>query len=240
MTASRALSALGLPGDALRNAAIALLAALGIALLVPAVAEVAGRPFRPLAAWAGRRVSARPRAGLAGGLLLGVGLGALWTPCAGPILAAVTVLAAQQRVSADAAAITFAYALGAGLAFLLVALVGQRALGNRSVVRAHAPLLRRISGVALVGAAVLFTTPIPERLATAAPAYTDGLQRLERGTGVRERLDELAGAAPGSAAGRDPRGGRAGRGGGRATRSADPRRSSAASPAGSTRPTARR
>jgi cytochrome c-type biogenesis protein len=57
LLASRVLAALGLPQDLLRNIAIALLGIAGVALLVPALGELLGRAFRPLAAGAGGRLA---------------------------------------------------------------------------------------------------------------------------------------------------------------------------------------
>jgi cytochrome c biogenesis protein CcdA/thiol-disulfide isomerase/thioredoxin len=189
LLASRLLDALGLPADALRNAAIAVLAIVGVALLVPRLAELAGRPFARLASLGGPLT--RQREGIGGGLVLGIGLGLVWTPCAGPILAAVTALAAERRLSLDAALVTFVYALGAGLPLLAVALAGHRALAGLRVTRMHARAVRRASGVVLLGAAALFTTAIPTDLATAAPELTSSLQRVERSAAASRRIAQL-------------------------------------------------
>jgi cytochrome c biogenesis protein CcdA/thiol-disulfide isomerase/thioredoxin len=189
LLASRLLNALGLPADALRNAAIAVLAVVGVALIVPRLGELAGRPFARLASLGGPLT--RQREGIGGGLVLGVGLGLVWTPCAGPILAAVTTLAAERRLSLDAALVTFVYALGAGLPLLAVALAGHRALAGLRATRVHAQAVRRASGVVLLGAAALFTTAIPTDLATAAPELTSALQRVERSAGAARRIAQL-------------------------------------------------
>ena len=192
LTAARVLDALGLPDDALRTLGIALLALAGIALLVPAVAELAGRPFQPLARAAGRRV--RGGDGFAGGVAIGAALGLVWTPCAGPVLAAVSVLAANQDVSARVVAITLAYAFGAALPLLGIALAGQRATARIQALRAHGPALRRAAGAIMVAAAALFATDVPERLAVALPGYTSELQAFERSNGAQDLLDDLTGA----------------------------------------------
>ena len=81
LAATALLSALGLPQDILRNVAIGVVLLLGLSLLVPPLGRLVERPFQAL----GRR-----RLGDAGsGFLLGVALGVLFTPCAGPIVAAV-------------------------------------------------------------------------------------------------------------------------------------------------------
>jgi cytochrome c biogenesis protein CcdA/thiol-disulfide isomerase/thioredoxin len=192
LLASRLLDALGLSADALRNAAIAILAIVGVALLVPRLGELAGRPFTRVAALAGPLT--RQRDGIAGGLVLGIGLGLVWTPCAGPILAAITTLAAERKLSLDAALVTFAYALGAGLPLLAVALAGHRALAGLRATRVHAQAVRRGSGLVLLGAAALFTTAIPTDLATAAPELTSSLQRVERSAVASKRIAQLTNA----------------------------------------------
>src|SRR5204863_482351 len=85
LTASRLLSAFGLPEDLLRNLAIALLALVGLMLLIPALGEWAGRAFQPLARAAGARAAGGD--GFWSGAAVGAALALVWTPCAGPILA---------------------------------------------------------------------------------------------------------------------------------------------------------
>src|SRR5215212_235268 len=73
------IDALGLPDNLLRNIAIGVLAAFGLALLVP-----------------------RDRGdGFASGFVLGLSLGLVYAPCAGPILAGVITVSAAQSFTAD-------------------------------------------------------------------------------------------------------------------------------------------
>src|SRR3989440_7702589 len=113
LTASVILSALGLPQDFLRNVAIGLLFLLALTLVVPRVGLVLERPFAFLT---------RRRGGdLGGGFLLGASLGLVFVPCAGPVLATITVLAAQHRGGAPTVLLTLAYAIGASLPLLRIA-----------------------------------------------------------------------------------------------------------------------
>ncbi len=66
LLASRILTALGLPQDLVRNLGIALLALVGVMLLVPRLADLAGRPFRPLQAMGGGSAAPRATASRAG------------------------------------------------------------------------------------------------------------------------------------------------------------------------------
>src|SRR5712691_7124347 len=89
LAASSLLSALGLPHSVLRNLAIAMLFVLAATLLFPQIAILLERPLAFM--------SRRRGGDLGGGFLLGVSLGLVFVPCAGPVLATVTVLAAQHR-----------------------------------------------------------------------------------------------------------------------------------------------
>jgi cytochrome c biogenesis protein CcdA/thiol-disulfide isomerase/thioredoxin len=193
LLASRALSALGLPQDLLRNIAIGLLAVAGVALLVPAAGEALGRVFQPLASRAGGGLARGD--GFWSGVALGAGLALVWTPCAGPILAAVTALSAERRISAELIAITAAYAAGAALPLFALALLGHRAAGYLAGVRRTGLVVRRASGLVLVAAAYLFTTDIPTQLAASAPGYVSAIQKVERAHGVAGDLRHLTASA---------------------------------------------
>lgn len=185
LAASALLSALGLPQDLLRNIAIAFVLVLGIGLLVPRVGEVLERPFRSL----GHR---RPD-GARGGFALGIGLGLLFTPCAGPVIAAVAAVAATERFTAAAVAVTLAYAAGAGLVLLGLAILGRRGLELRGL-KARAPLVRRVLGAVVVAAAVVMAVGLDTRLATKVPGYTQALQGLEESAAAATRIRSLVGS----------------------------------------------
>jgi cytochrome c biogenesis protein CcdA/thiol-disulfide isomerase/thioredoxin len=189
LTASRVLAALGLPLDLLQNAAIVMLAVVGVALLVPDVGQWLGRLFVPLSAHAGGRLTKGD--GFWSGVALGAGLSLVWTPCAGPILAAVTVLSAQQKLSLNLVLITIAYSAGATLPLFGIALLGNRAASRVASLRRGGMKLRRVAGVVLIASAWLFTTSIPTQLAASAPAYLTGLQKPERSATIRGDLRSL-------------------------------------------------
>jgi cytochrome c biogenesis protein CcdA/thiol-disulfide isomerase/thioredoxin len=182
LVATALLSALGLPDDLLRNIAIAVVLVVGLSLLVPQLGTLVERPFQALG---------RHRPGDVGsGFLLGASLGLLFTPCAGPVIAAVAALAATNRFSAESVLVTLAYALGAGIVLLLFALAGQSGSKLPSL-RTRAPRVRQGLGAVIAGVAVLMIFGLDLKLATYVPGYTRSLQRLERTSATQRQLDNL-------------------------------------------------
>ena len=182
LVATALLSALGLPDDLLRNIAIGVVLLVGISLLWPRLGAIVERPFQAL----GRRNPG----GMGGGFLLGVSLGLLFTPCAGPVIAAVAVLAATQRFSVQGVLVTFAYALGAGVVFLLLAIGAQRGMTLRSV-RSRAPRIRQALGGLIVAVAIVMALGLDTKLAAHVPGYTRALQGLEESAAAQDRIDSL-------------------------------------------------
>ena len=82
------LDQLGLPQDFLRNLAIVLLFVMAAMLLVPGLALLIERPLAFFSRF-------RP-GGVGGGFFFGATLGLVFVPCAGPVLATVTVVAREQ------------------------------------------------------------------------------------------------------------------------------------------------
>src|SRR5919106_1840382 len=184
LAATAILSALGLPDDLLRDVAIAVVLLLGLSLVWPPLGRLLERPFQALG---------RHRPGdVGGGFVLGLNLGILFTPCAGPIIAAIAVLAATENVTLDAVLVTLAYSLGHGIVLLGLAIAARRGLSTAGL-RARAPILRQALGGAIVAVAVLMMLGLDLRLATRVPAYTRALQGLEESAAARSELERLVG-----------------------------------------------
>jgi cytochrome c biogenesis protein CcdA/thiol-disulfide isomerase/thioredoxin len=178
------LDLLRLPADLLRNLAIALLLLVAATLLLPRLGALVARPLAAL--------SRRRPGELGGGFLLGASLGLVFVPCAGPVLAAVTVVAARREVGLEGVALTLSYAAGAAVPMLAVALAGQRAA---RALRSHAVAVRRAAGVLVGAAALAIAYGVDQELQTAVPGYTESLQeRFERSSTAQRELQELTGA----------------------------------------------
>ena len=187
-----ALRAAGLDADALRWVAVAALVAFGLAVAVrPLDARLAGL-LGPVARL-GDRIP-RTHGGLAGGVLVGVALALVWTPCAGPIFAAIAAVAATGDAGPAAVAVLTAYALGAIVPLVAVAHGGRRLVARLGP---RAAAARPALGVAMVAVAAVVALGLDARLTTAVtrdvPGYTGTLQAFERSGAVARRLDELRG-----------------------------------------------
>lgn len=142
--------------DALRNTGIALLALAGLTRIWPApydwlMARI-GAPLHRIGA-----VGAAAGSGNGGGFVLGMALGAAWTPCAGPVLASILTLVARAQDLGWAALLLACYAIGAGIPMLGIAYGGQFATTRVRRIARHAQRLQQIFGVlVLMTAAAMF------------------------------------------------------------------------------------
>jgi cytochrome c biogenesis protein CcdA len=124
-------AASGSDGEVVRAFGAALLALAGLVLLVPAMQQGLIRLATPLANWASERQQGLDRFGLAGQALVGVLLGAVWSPCVGPTLGAATVLAAQGENLGQVALVMAAFGFGIATVLLGIAFATRGLLARR-------------------------------------------------------------------------------------------------------------
>ena len=185
---SALLTLLGLPQDFLRWAGITVLALAGLGLIIPAFGELIERPFA--------RIPMRRLNRNGGGFTLGLGLGLVFVPCAGPVLAAITVLSASGSIDVRLIALTVSFAIGVAIPLLAFALAGQR-IGERiKAFRTHAPAVRRVSGGILLFMAIAISFNVTEVLQRFVPSYVSAVQeKVEDSDSARDALGSLNGAA---------------------------------------------
>jgi cytochrome c biogenesis protein CcdA/thiol-disulfide isomerase/thioredoxin len=186
LVGSEVLSLLHLPQDFLRDAGIALLVLVGLGFIFPPLSAVLERPFA--------RLGFRQPTGKSGGFVIGLALGVLFVPCAGPILAAITVVGATHRVGLTAVFLTVAFGAGAGVPLFAVALAGSELTKRVRSLRDRGPRLRQASGVVLIGMALAIGLNAFSSLQRDIPGYTSALQsRVEGSATVRQELGSLTG-----------------------------------------------
>ncbi|MEZ0446259.1 cytochrome c biogenesis protein DipZ [Cellulomonas sp. ICMP 17802] len=177
------LNLLGLPQDLLRWAGIAVLALLGVGLLVPKFEEVLERPFQ-------RLTPKRAPGAARGGFVLGLGLGAVYVPCAGPVLAAITVAGATGTVGLSTVVLTVSFALGAAIPLLVLALAGRKVAERIAAFRTHQRGIRAAGGALMIALALALAFNLTDAIQRALPGYTDALQsKVAANETVQRQLD---------------------------------------------------
>ena len=193
LAGSELLSVLGLPQDLLRDAGLVVLGLLGAGLLVPQIGHVLERPFA--------RIRVRSPSGGGSGFVLGLGLGAVFVPCAGPVLAAITVVGAQHRVGFTAVSLTIAFSVGAAIPLLLVALAGDQLVHRVRAIANHGRVLRAFGGLVLIAMTLAIALNLTNGLQQSVPGYTHALQNKIEGTSfARQHLSALTGEVAGKLA----------------------------------------
>ncbi len=96
--------------------------------------------------------------GLLTGYVLGLAFAFGWTPCIGPVLAAILVLAGATETAGHGALLLSVYSLGLGVPFLLAATFAPGFVGWSRGFRRHLPAVEKAMGGLLVLSGVLFIT----------------------------------------------------------------------------------
>jgi cytochrome c biogenesis protein CcdA/thiol-disulfide isomerase/thioredoxin len=140
---------LGLDPNTLRTAAVVLLGAFALFMIWPTPFERLMAHFSGLlnrAAVMGQQTGQ----GNLGGFVLGMIIGILWAPCAGPILGSILTLVALQENLGEASLLLVAYAVGAGLPMLAIAYGGQALTTKIKSISKYAQRLQQGFGIILL------------------------------------------------------------------------------------------
>lgn len=187
--------ATGVSAELLRYIAVGVIFVLGVSLFLPQTQVLLEKLVAKLATFLPSNAS--NKTGFFTGLLVGVSLGLIWTPCVGPILASVITLAVTSQVSFAAVFITLAYALGTGLPMLAIMYGGKRILDSQPWLTSHTAQIQRGFGIVMILVAVGLYFGVERRFQTAIlsafPKYGAGLTQLEDTNLVQQQLNKLRG-----------------------------------------------
>ncbi|MFC7379595.1 cytochrome c biogenesis protein DipZ [Brevundimonas sp. GCM10030266] len=160
--------------------ALAVMAVLGLSLLVPSVGDRLMRPFVAAGSWLTDR--AERQSGDEGdvrtSLLLGVATGLLWAPCAGPILGLILTGAALQGAGVGSTVLLLAYAAGAATSLALALLTGGRVFRAMKGALGAGEWLRRGLGALVLAGVVAIGLGLDTGLLTRISAAGTG--RIEQ------------------------------------------------------------
>ena len=137
---------LGISATMLRYLAIGCLALFGLCMVIPSLSLKVSSLLSPLARAGEGLQKTGSQEGFWGGFILGVSLGLLWTPCAGPILAAITTFIATRTAAFSMIGLAFLYVLGAAIPLYIIAWGGSRMMKASTFLSAHQEGVRRFFG----------------------------------------------------------------------------------------------
>lgn len=195
------IAALGLPDTLLRSIAIVILLAFGISLIVPQVGDrvetllsrMTSRSAGKLAQTTQSRADGKD--GFWSGFLVGGGLGFVYAPCAGPILAGVITVTASQELTAERLFVALAYGIGSAATFFVLMLGGRKLIAP--LVK-RSPAVQTAMGVTMVALAFAmfanldtrFQTTIADKLPAALVNPTGS---LEESSNIQDSLADANG-----------------------------------------------
>src|SRR6185312_4056500 len=152
--------------------ALVILAFFGLTLLVPSLADRFAQPFVALGAKLSTQSDGDDTPSAFSSVLLGIGTGLLWAPCAGPILGLVLTGAALNGANVGTFGLLLAYAAGAATSLAIALLIGGRVFAAMKRSLGAGEWVRRGLGalvlVAVVAIAFGFDTGVLARLSTAS------------------------------------------------------------------------
>ncbi len=176
------LAILHLPQDFLVWAGTVVLILIGLGLIFPRLQHILEKPFSfiPQTAVGTER----------GGFVLGIALGTVYVPCAGPVLAAITVAGSTGEIGPGTIVLTLAFSIGAAIPLLAFALAGRGLAERVKSFRRHERTIRVIGGVVMVALAVGLFFDVPGAVQRLIPDYTASIQSAFASTdSVSKQLD---------------------------------------------------
>jgi cytochrome c biogenesis protein CcdA len=142
--------------------------AMGVLLLVPAAQARFAMAAGPAANWSQGKLGVVDESGLKGQFLVGVLLGAVWSPCVGPTLGAASLLASQGENLGQVVITMTAFGIGAALPLLLIGTLSKAAIQK---MRGHLMTIgqrgKALFGVLLLVTGLLVVSGLDKRVETA-------------------------------------------------------------------------
>lgn len=135
--------------DAIKYGSLIFLALFGLVLLSGKLSSCFSNLTQPFAN-AGNNLTINTKDGFCSGILIGMLIGVVWTPCAGPILAAILVQVIRQESDMHALFLIAAFASGAGVPMLIISLTGRKIIRKLSFFTKHSEAVRKSFGVIIL------------------------------------------------------------------------------------------
>jgi cytochrome c-type biogenesis protein len=159
--------AIGLDASVFRAISAVLLIGLGVLLLVPSLSAQVAAAGGPVSNWVEGQFGGFAANGVGGQFVLGLILGAVWSPCVGPTLGAASLLAAKGQDLGEVTLTMLAFGLGAGLPLVILGLLSREAFMRwRGRLMEAGKGGKAVLGGLLVAIGLLVATGLDKRLET--------------------------------------------------------------------------
>jgi cytochrome c biogenesis protein CcdA/thiol-disulfide isomerase/thioredoxin len=200
LTLTSIVQTTGISADSLRYLAVCILLFFGLVLTIPILHEWYTRAASKIAGRFQGKGSAgitNPKAetwlsGYTGGTIVGFGLGLVWTPCVGPIMASVISLALTENIDAGAIFITAAFSIGTAIPMLGIMMGGKTLLHKVPILLRNTAGIQKTFGIIIIVTAISIGLGWDRKLQAAVlqlvPEYGSGLTAIENVEPVKNSL----------------------------------------------------
>ena len=187
------VKATGISADILRSLSVFIILLFGASLLLPNFQVFMEKLFAKLSSLVTR--NSTQATGFWSGMVLGISLGLVWTPCVGPIIASVITLAATSSVTGSAILITFAYSLGTAIPMFAITYGGRTLLNKVPWLLKNTARIQKGFGVLMILVAIGIFFNLDRQFQTFVldkfPSYGTGLTKIEENDLVKNSLKIL-------------------------------------------------
>lgn len=171
---------LGIPADTLRISSILIVGLFGLGLMLPQMQKKLESVFSKLSTII---PSSGQHKGFFGGIIIGLSIGLLWTPCVGPILASVISLALSGSVTGEAFFITLSYSLGTAIPMFFIMMTGRALFQKAPWLLSKTSAIQKAFGVVMLFTALSIFLNFDRKFQTFIlnifPKYGTGLTKFE-------------------------------------------------------------
>lgn len=182
--------------NSLRIFAVIIIAFLGITMFVPKINYYLEILISRLTSKFGGNLQ-NTKSGFTPGFITGFALGAVWSPCAGPILAAVATLAATSQIGISSILITIAYVIGVGIPLLVIGYGGQQLITKTRGISKYTGKIQQAFGIVMILTAIAIYYNLDQilqvKLLEKFPQLDASVTLIEDNKTVQTQLDELTG-----------------------------------------------
>lgn len=194
LTISTLISFIPFDPNVLRLLAVLVIGVMGASLLIPSFGKIIEGYISKVSSLSGNKIHPKDT-GFRGGLVTGLALGIVWSPCAGPILATIASISATRQLSFEVVLLPAVYMIGVGIPLFVFALASQSIVNKSRFLSAYTGRIQQGFGLVMIITAILILTNFDKvlqaKLLDAIPAYSQFLYKLETNPSVQNELRRL-------------------------------------------------